>query len=309
MLSLYIHWESIKSVNQLAEWTLCMWYLLNYLLTWYALTPCGPSVCLFLAFALTPAIRRGRSINASGLTPATGFLSASWGIWQKEGGRERERELGTPVWALHTYFFIFFIFYIRSTPPPPPSSTPPILSVSSCRFSFSSVLALPHGALQRAAATCWRPPHTTNWNLDLTTPPKKTSLTHHPQPPSTPFFFFFYHFRPPCLPLWTDFSASSLLLMPVFFPHPPKLSHLFLPASFSLSLTLSFFLHPSIPSQRASCSRQQWEAGCLWLESIITLSNVTNQQRRALLFALEGATCCSFTWCFRYISPHKLKKI
>lgn len=106
---------------------------------------------LCLPFALTPAIGGGRGVDA-----AIGSLCASWGIWQ------RERELGTPLWAHHSSFTLDALLP---------------LSAPSCRVSFSGVLALPHGALQRAAATCWRPPHTTNWNLDLTTLPRRTTPT------------------------------------------------------------------------------------------------------------------------------------
>lgn len=125
-------------------------------------------------------------------------------------GDRKERKRGTPLFS--------------------PSHPPlPSLSVSSCRVSFSSVLALPRrGSLQRASATCWLGHlNTTDWNLDLTTPPLSPSL-----PPSlcAPFY--------PSSVLHRSISPSlSLSFQNVFL-------QLNCPTYFSLPL--SFFLFPSL---------------------------------------------------------------
>lgn len=76
--------------------------------------------------------------------------------------------------------------------------------------------------LQRATATCWQPPHTTDWNLDLTVP-----LLRHPLPPS-----------PQC----SLFPVPSCLTTPIFFlPCSAELSHLVSP------LSLFFLAHFSLP--------------------------------------------------------------
>lgn len=159
------------------------------------------------------------------------------------------------------------LFYSRSTLLRLP---PPHLSVSPCQVSFSSVLALPRGELQRAAATCWQPPRTTEpWNLDLTTPPE------------APFQCSLSLLCPP-----------SSLLRPVSPPSHSKIFNFFSLTQLNCptySSCLSSF--PSTPLSQSECI--PLSPGCLWLESHIKLPNATNQQRRAPAFLLQGATCCS----------------
>lgn len=170
------------------------------------------SFCLlFLPCALTLAIRRGRRWRQR-CSPGYWLAVCQLGNMTEKIERERERAGDSAVSPA-------LLFYSRSTPLCLP---PPHLSVSPCQVSFSSVLALPRRELQRAAATCWQPPHTTEpWNLDLTTPPPEAL-------PQCSLSLLSSILSP-----LNQFLLLVLLLPPIpkcfiFFSHTAKLSHLFL---------------------------------------------------------------------------------
>lgn len=84
---------------------------------------------------------------------------------------------------------------------------------------------------------------------------------------------------PPLLPFP---SLDQILLLVLLLPPNPKWVFFLLT---QLNCPTYSFLRLSSFSSSASSSHR--------LESLITLPNLTNQQRRAPTFLLQGATCCS----------------
>lgn len=118
-----------------------MWYLFNYQLTRCVFAPCGPSVCP----PQPPSTCHGGG-GASCPRLLLACSVCSWGMWQREWGRARGLS------------FAPCLFYAPSLAPLP-----------SLLFQcVSSALATSE---QRAAVTCRRAAHTTDWNLDLAAPP------------------------------------------------------------------------------------------------------------------------------------------
>lgn len=79
--------------------------------------------------------------------------------------------------------------------------------------------------LQRATATCWQPPHTTDWNLDLTvpTPPPSPQCSLFPVPSCLTIPFFFSSLLSWAVPLIesTESIASLFPCMSFSQSYPP----------------------------------------------------------------------------------------
>lgn len=164
-----------------------MWYLFNYSLTRCVLAPCGPSVC-------PPHPPPPVTEEAAPAAPDSYWLARPT-VEGSDGGREEE---------------------LGDSPSLPLSLAPLPSLLFQC---VSSALA---GSEQRAAATCWRPAHTINWNLDLAGPPLRPLLAAAPPPPHvlcfpsllSPFSFFLAQLNCP-----TYSSFRPLCTLPPS-PHP-----------------------------------------------------------------------------------------
>lgn len=81
---------------------------------------------------------------------------------------------------------------------------------------------------QRATATCWQPPHTTDWNLDLTVPPLRVPPPPSPQcslfpvPSCLTIPFFFIPVQLSCPTYWVHWVSFSLHVS-LFKSNPPLL--------------------------------------------------------------------------------------